>query len=238
LLVHGTADDRLGFDRIAPLLSDSYTLYMMDRRGRGLSTANQAPAYAIEREFEDINAIAGAIADTHGAPIGVFAHSYGALCTLGAMRTATRIGRIMLYEPPPGTPATLVDRMVERDAAGDLEGVMRIQFCELQHMPEAQFERLKSDPKRWERYLDFAGTIAREFVNARRFAVKDGEFRDRPGDVRFIVGEKTFPPLVKYVEAVLREFPHADKYVLPGQGHAALRTAPDLVAAEIEAFFV
>jgi pimeloyl-ACP methyl ester carboxylesterase len=115
---------------------------------------------------------------------------------------------------------------------------MRIQFCELQPVPEAKFERRKSDPKRWERYLGFAGTIAREFVNARRFAIKGGEFRDRPGDVRFIVGEKTFPPLVKYVEAVRREFPHADKRVIPGQGHAALRTAPDLVAAEIGGFFV
>ena len=60
LLVHGTADDRLGFDRVAPLLADRFTLYMMDRRGRGLST-RQAPDYAIEREFEDIAALAAPV---------------------------------------------------------------------------------------------------------------------------------------------------------------------------------
>lgn len=237
LLVHGTADDRLGFDRIAPLLTDNHTLYMMDRRGRGLSTNNQAPDYAIEREFEDINALANRIADKHGAPIGLFAHSYGALCAIGALRTAKRIGRVMMFEPPPGTPSALVDRMVERQAVGDLEGVMHVQFVELQHLPEAQFERLKSDPQRWSRYLGFAGTIAREFVNARRFSMSDGEFRNRNEDVRFIVGEKTFPPLVRYTETALRAFPRADKRIVAGQSHAALRTAPDLVAREIEDFF-
>lgn len=237
LLVHGTADDRLGFDRVAPLLADSYTLYMMDRRGRGLST-KQAADYAIEREFEDINALADAIAAKHGAPIGLFAHSYGALCAMGALRTATNIGRIMLFEPPPGTPSTLVDRMVERNAAGDLEGVMHVQFVELQHVPEAQFERLKSDPKRWERYLGFAGTIAREFVNARRFSFSADEFAGRAQPVRFIVGEKTFPPLIKYTETALKAFTAADKRIVAGHGHAALRTAPELVAAEIRAFFI
>ena len=236
LLVHGTADDRLGFDRVAPLLKDRYTLYMMDRRGRGLSAGDTAP-YAIEREFEDINALATAIAAQHGAPTDLFAHSYGALCALGALRAATNIGRIMLFEPPPGTPSSLVDRMVERDAAGDLEGVMRVQFVELQHVPEAQFERLKSDPQRWARYLGFAGTIAREFVNARRFSVTAGEFADRRTATRFIVGEKTFPPLIRYTDAALSIFPHADKRIVPGQGHNALRTAPELVAAEIKRFF-
>lgn len=237
LLVHGTADDRLGFDRIAPLLSSHYTLYMMDRRGRGLST-NQAADYAIEREFEDINALADAIAAQHGAPANLFAHSYGALCAMGAARAATNIGRIMLYEPPPGTPSTLVDRMVAADKAGDLEGVMHVQFVELQHLPEAQFERLKSDAKRWDRYLGFAGTIAREFVNARRFSLSENEFVDHTQPVRFIIGEKTFPPLIRYTESALRAFPHADNHIIPGQGHNALRQAPELVAAEIERFFV
>jgi pimeloyl-ACP methyl ester carboxylesterase len=237
LLVHGTADDRLGFDRVAPLLADTYTLYTMDRRGRGLST-KQASEYAIEREFEDINALADAIAAQHGAPTDLFAHSYGALCAMGAARTATNIRRIMLFEPPLGTPSSLVDRMVERDAAGDLEGVMHVQFVELQHMPEAQFQRLKSDPKRWERYLGFAGTIAREFVNARRFSLSENEFAGHAQPVRFIVGEKTFPPLIKYTESALATFPAADKRILAGQGHNALRAAPEQVAEEMRTFFV
>jgi pimeloyl-ACP methyl ester carboxylesterase len=143
----------------------------------------------------------------------------------------------MFYEPPPGTPSTLVERMVAHNAAGDLESVMRVQFCDLQSMPAAQFDRLKSDPARWARYLGFAGTISREFVHARRFAVADDEFKDRAGAVRFIVGEKSFPPLIQFTDRALRAFPSADRRVLDGQGHAALRQAPELVAAEIRTFF-
>lgn len=236
LLVHGTADDRLGFDRIAPLLADTYTLYMMDRRGRGLST-KQAADYAIEREFEDINALADKIAADHGAPTDVFAHSYGALCAMGAARDGRNIGRIMLYEPPPGSPSMLVGRMVELDAQGDLEGVMRVQFIELQHQPASVFDRLKSDPQRWARYLGFAGTISREFVNARRFRIADDEFRDYPKSVRFILGEKSMPVMATCTDAALRAFPTADKHILPGQGHAALRMAPEMVADEVRTFF-
>lgn len=236
LLIHGTADDRLGFDRVAPLLADTYTLYMMDRRGRGLS-ANQAAPYAIEGEFEDINALADKIAAKHGAPTDVFAHSYGALCAMGAARMARNIGRIMLYEPPPGTPSGLVDRMVKLNDDGDLEGVMRVQFIELQHQPASVFERLKGDPKRWARYLGFAGTISREFVNARRFRVADGEFKNYAQSVRFILGEKSMPVMAAYTDAALRAFPTADRHILPGQGHAALRMTPDLVVDEIRKFF-
>ncbi len=237
LLVHGTADDRFGFDRVAPLLSPRFTLYMMDRRGRGLST-KQAPAYAIEREFEDIDALTAKLATQDGKPVDVFAHSYGALCLIGALRSGIHLGRTLFYEPPPGTPSRLVDRMVELNAAGDLEGVMQVQFCELQHQPTSVFDRLKSEPARWARYLGFAGTISREFVNARRFQMTDNEFQNRVTPARFIVGEKSFPPLISHTETALRAFPNADKHLIADQGHAALRVAPDLVATEITEFFV
>lgn len=234
LLVHGTADDRLGFDRLAPLIADRCTLYMMDRRGRGLS--QDAPDYAIEREFEDIAALAAALRRETGTPLDVFAHSYGALCVMGAAPLSSDLGRLMLYEPPPGTSSTLVERMAALDAQGDLEGVMRVQFCELQHMPEAQFERLKTDPARWARYLGFARTIAREFVNARRFRIPALSRYGAP--VRFIVGERSLPVLVTHTDVAMRAFADADKAVLPGQGHNALRQGPETVAAEITRFFV
>jgi len=235
ILAHGTADDRLGFDRLAPLIADRFTLYLMDRRGRGLS--KDSPGYTIEREFEDIDAVAAAISTRCGKPVDLFAHSYGALCAIGAARISRSLGRLMLYEPPPGTPSTLVERMVELDARGDYEGVMRVQFCELQHVPAEQFERLKADSTRWARYLDFATTISREFVNARQFLIQDGEFAAYAHAVRFIVGEKSFPVLVRHTETAMRAFPRADKAVLPGQGHNALRQGPETVAAEVRRFF-
>jgi pimeloyl-ACP methyl ester carboxylesterase len=114
---------------------------------------------------------------------------------------------------------------------------MRLQFCELQHQPPDVIDKLKSDPVRWARYLGFAGTIAREFVNARRFTFHDGEFAAYRHPVRFIVGEKSLPPLRVHTEAALRAFPTADRVPLAGHGHNALRQGPDLVAREIASFF-
>ncbi len=235
LYVHGTADDRIGFDRVAPLLADRFTVFAMDRRGRGLSGDN--PRYHLTREYEDVEAMASAIAAVRGEPVDVFSHSYGSLCVIGAARQCEALGRLLFYEPPPGTPSNLVGRMVALTEAGDLEGVMRVQFCELQQLPVAAFDKLKADPVRWARYLDFAGTIAREFVNARRMRINAEEFRTYPHRVRFLVGAVTFPPLAQYTDRALLAFPHADKKILPGQAHAAMRVAPELVAQEIGEFF-
>ena len=55
MLVHGTTSNYLSFRFVEPLLGKHFTLYAVDRRGRGES--GDAPEYAIEREFEDLSAV-------------------------------------------------------------------------------------------------------------------------------------------------------------------------------------
>ena len=64
------------------------TLHAIDRRGRGAS--GDTSPYAIEREFEDVAAVAEARRrPARAAPVDVFGHSYGGRCALGAaLRTA------------------------------------------------------------------------------------------------------------------------------------------------------
>ena len=47
VLVHGTGDTHAGFRRIRPLLARHFTLYLMDRRGRGVSGDNEARLTAV-----------------------------------------------------------------------------------------------------------------------------------------------------------------------------------------------
>jgi alpha-beta hydrolase superfamily lysophospholipase len=51
----------------------------------------------INQEYEDITAVASVMADQHGGPIDVFAHSYGATCTLGAAARGAAFRRVVLY---------------------------------------------------------------------------------------------------------------------------------------------
>jgi pimeloyl-ACP methyl ester carboxylesterase len=51
VLVHGTSADHTRWAPVLPPLASRFTVYAMDRRGRGGS--GDTDPYAIEREFED-----------------------------------------------------------------------------------------------------------------------------------------------------------------------------------------
>src|SRR5690349_10979635 len=70
LVVHGTCADHSAWDLVVPLLSDRFTIYAMDRRGRGAS--GDAPEYALEREIEDVLAAVEALP----APVYLYGHSF------------------------------------------------------------------------------------------------------------------------------------------------------------------
>ena len=96
LLVHGGMG-RL--ERWAPLwglLTEHWQVTAMDRRGRGSS--GDTGQYRLEKEYDDVAAVATSLADGSGRQADVFAHSYGALCTLGAATRGAPFRRIALYE--------------------------------------------------------------------------------------------------------------------------------------------
>ena len=102
VLVHGATADHTTFRVVGPRFAERFAVHAIDRRGRGAS--GDGPAYAIEREFEDVAAVAEALAEASGAPVGVFGHSYGGRCALGAALLTDTIGRVVSYEGAP-TPA-------------------------------------------------------------------------------------------------------------------------------------
>ena len=86
VLVHGASADHTTFRVVGPRLAQRFTVHAMDRRGRGAS-GDVAP-YAIEREFEDVAAVADAVAADAGTPVAVVGHSFGGRVALGgALRT-------------------------------------------------------------------------------------------------------------------------------------------------------
>jgi pimeloyl-ACP methyl ester carboxylesterase len=97
VLVHGTAAAHWSFRFVAPLLAERFTVYAVDRRGRGES--GDGSAYAIEREFEDVAAAVAAI----GGQVAVFGHSFGATVALGAAALERNPSRLVLYEASPGS---------------------------------------------------------------------------------------------------------------------------------------
>ncbi len=107
ILVDGAMGYRsLGFENtLADLLSQHFSVYAYDRRGRGESS-NSKP-FTVDREIEDIEALinaAGGEAYVYGISSG------GCLVLEAAIKLGKKIKKLAVYEPPYNSdPASLKD---------------------------------------------------------------------------------------------------------------------------------
>lgn len=93
VLVHGATADHTTWAPALPLLEEHFTVYAMDRRGRGDS--GDADDYALDREAEDVVALV----ETIDEPVTLLCHSFGGLCALEAAPRTDRLRRLVPYEP-------------------------------------------------------------------------------------------------------------------------------------------
>ena len=83
ILLHGGVNASQHFMKLGAALSDAFTVYIPDRRGRGLS-GPYGKNYSIQREVEDLDALR-----TKTGAYYLFGASTGALIVL---QSSTRIG--------------------------------------------------------------------------------------------------------------------------------------------------
>jgi pimeloyl-ACP methyl ester carboxylesterase len=125
---------------LARALAQSFTVHVIDRRGRGHS-GPQGPNYSIDRELEDLFAVQGQTGATT-----VFGHSYGGLIALEAARRSTVFSDIVVYEPGVSIAGSIPTGWMPRYrallAAGDRRGAFAAMVREaggapraLEHMP-------------------------------------------------------------------------------------------------------
>ena len=105
VLVHGISADASRWAPVMPALEERYTVFAMDRRGRGESS--DGAAYGLEREFDDVAALVDAAAASAAAPVSLLGHSYGGLCALYATLRTPRVNKLVVYEPV--SPAFMLD---------------------------------------------------------------------------------------------------------------------------------
>jgi pimeloyl-ACP methyl ester carboxylesterase len=98
VLVHGSMQAAQNFGKLASALADAFTVYVPDRRGRGVS-GPPGERYCLTTECEDLDALLAATG-THN----VFGLSSGALIALEAARTLPAIHRVALRTTPLGRP--------------------------------------------------------------------------------------------------------------------------------------
>jgi pimeloyl-ACP methyl ester carboxylesterase len=237
VLVHGAASDHTTFRVVGPLFERRFTVHAIDRRGRGAS--GDGSSWSIEREYEDLRAVAEAVAQDSGAPVDVIGHSFGGRVALGAALQPGHLRRLVVYEgaPPAGRrpyqagdlPARLRAVLADRGP----EAVLQAFLAEVIGMSPADLEAYRANPV-WPLRVAAAPTIIRE-LEAERSPAAGLEVLGRVGlPVLQLLGGESSPPFRAATEALQARLAHGQVITIEGARHAAHHTHADRFVAEIE----
>jgi pimeloyl-ACP methyl ester carboxylesterase len=231
VLVHGTTGSDFSWRLVEPLLAERFTLYLMQRRGRGES--GDGTTYSLSREAEDV----AAVVDSIEGQVDLFGHSYGAACALEAALIARNLRKMVLYEP--GIEVSYAPGSIEEQerlaAEGRYEDLIEFVMASEGVFTPEELTAFKTSPT-WPARLELAWTIPRESREESRYTVSPERFAGVVAPTLLLSGSESGAMFREAVERVRAALPHAEVAMLDGQGHVATLTAPDLVAREVSDF--
>lgn len=227
VLVHGTAADHTRWDPLRPTLEERFTVYAIDRRGRGES--GDATEYALEREAEDVATLIDSIDD----PVGLLGHSYGAMCSLEAALRTDNLDRLVLYEPP----LPVSDRNPDSEDAldeitalvddGEPEQALVHFYREIVGTPPEAIEAYRSSSD-WSVRVGAAPTVAREERARKAYDFDATRFIGLSTPTLLLYGDESEPFFEDVTHVLADTLPNSQITVLNGHGHGAINTAPEL----------
>lgn len=235
ILVSGASCDRQVDGRHAEALAGQFTVLNYDRRGRG-DSADTAP-YEVEREIEDLAALAEYARTVGSGPATVLGLSSGAVL---AARAAARLpfAALILWEPPfDPDPAGQQDtrryaaELGELLAAGDREGAF-VLFLGRVGVPQTAIVGMRRAPH-WAKAVAIAPTLGYDAA-----VMADGRVPTRilatvTAPTLVLAGAASPPSLQGGARAAASAIPGAQFRLLDGQTHDV---APDILAGATAGF--
>lgn len=235
VVVHGgAAASHIDWEPVIPRLAEDFTVYALDRRGRGGS--GDADTYTVEREFEDVAAVVDSIPE----PAHLLGHSFGALCTLEAALLTDNAAKLVLYEPAIADergeifPEGLLRRIDDRLEGNDMEGAVTVLLQSVGYSDE-DIDRLSTE-ELWRVRLDAAPTITRELRALNDYRFVPDRFGALAVPTGLVTGSES-PTLFQTSTATLDEgLPNSRVITIPGQTHEAVTAAPELFTEKVTTF--
>lgn len=254
VLVHGGMQTSYNFTKLAAALSQAFTVYVPDRRGRHGMSGSAGSDYGIEREIDDLRALL----ERTGAR-NVFGLSSGAVIALQAALAVPGIDRLALYEPPlpvNGRSTTAWVGRYERElAAGDLASAfittikgtgdstaVRLAPRFLLAPAIRHFIRADARVQRPTGDIPFGDLIPTMAYDARLVRQSSGplaRFADVRCEVLLLGGARSARYLTDALNALERVLPRVRRVSFPRIGHLAADNSgrPEAVAAALQVFF-
>lgn len=238
IVVAGATATRSAVASQAEALSDHFTVFNYDRRGRG-DSGDTAP-YAVEREVEDL----AAIIEEAGGSAFVVGHSSGAVLALEAAKAGLPIPKLALYEPPfviddsrPPLPDDYVPHLRALIADGRPEDALKYFMTVAVGIPAEYIDGMAQGPF-WDssvavaHTISYDGEIMGDTMSGNPGALERFAGVDTP--VLVMVGSESPPYQHNAVETLADLLPNAQMRVMAGQDHGV---APEVLAPALREFF-
>lgn len=256
VLLHGSMSSSQNHMQLAEALADAFTVYVPDRRGRGLS-GPYSKDYSIQKEVEDLDALL-----TQTSTHNVFGVSSGGIISLQAALILPAIHKVVIYEPPlfanSSTPTAILTRFDREMSQGKVAAALVTGMKGAQMgppifnaMPRWLSEPLTKmamaqDDKNSEGgYVPMralALTLHYDFQLVVEMSGKLENFRAVPAEVLLLGGGKSPAYLKAALDALEKVLPHVKRIEFAGLDHAASWNTdrggrPEPVAQELRRFF-
>jgi pimeloyl-ACP methyl ester carboxylesterase len=251
LLLHGGMQASQHYMRLATALADAFTVYLPDRRGRGLSGPPGEP-YSMAQECADV----AALLEQTGAH-SVFGHSAGGLIALQAALTLPSLHKVAVYEPPlsvhGSVPTSWIKRYEQEIQAGKSASAMITALKGLQlslifiRLPRPVLLLLITLLARREKQTLHANDVSMEaLIPTGLFDLQlfhDMEdtldrFAGMRAAVLLLGGQKSPAYLRGALTALSQTLPQVKRIEYPDLNHSGPNVgAPERVASDLRAFF-
>ena len=263
VLVQGAMAYAGQFSQLAEELADSFTVYVPDRRGRGMSPRPFTREHIIDRDVEDLQAVLDASGATR-----VYGLSSGATIALTAAVQLAVMRKVAVFEPPmfvQGLPRDQIARFEHAMAKGDVAEGFAAAGKALQFVPLLKFipnwllallvgrmfaaEAKHPKPTGVNDYppiVEIAPSVQFDFRIVADMHGHADVWRAITTDVLVLGGGKSPAFLKADLEALWTLLPKAKVVIFPGLDHAASwnphpqrnpRGDPFTVARELRGFF-
>ncbi|MGW6655830.1 alpha/beta fold hydrolase [Rhodococcus sp. NPDC055024] len=239
VIVHGSVSTAESWLPVASILASTHSVFVLDRRGRGLS--GDTEHYSLATEASDIATVLARVAEETGVEPALVGHSYGAICALEAVRRGAQVASLVLYEPPLPVDGPVAGEHLEpyaaAIAASDNDAAMRIAMEHFIRAPSAETEMIAATPL-WDEFLALAPTWTRELAEIDRCVSVVPEYGSLAARTLLLVGEQSPARLVGASAHLETALPDVEKVVLEGQSHFANLADPGSVALAVHKFMV
>ena len=234
ILVSGGSTDRQSTAPFAGILASDLTVFNLERRGRGDS--GDTPPYAIEREIEDIAAVAKAAGGNAGL---VGFSSGGALALFAAGELPGAISKVAAYEPPfvadPNArpPADTVEQYERFIAEGRPDLAVEYFMAKVVRLPAEFVEFAKTQPF-WAGQEKIAHTLAYDGRIMGDYSIPIERAAKITTPALVIAGGADFPFMRDTAQRLADALPNGRVRFLDGQGH---NVDPAVLAPVLKEFF-